>query len=218
MIGYLQGTVLFSDGNEIIVGTNSGIGYQIFYKKVLVEGSVASLFVSHIIRENAQELYGFCSLREKKLFEMMLTVKGVGPKSAFVLISTLGVLQTIDAVNFENKKVLSSVPGIGQKTSAQIILDLKDKINKIKMYSDARVVLDIDTTNEAVYKDLKVDNLVEMIDTMDLTDSKIMSDTIMACKELGFKEDKIIPLAQKILETNNISRPEQLIHLVLKEI
>jgi len=50
MIGYLQGTVLFSDGNEIILGTNSGIGYQIFYKKVLVEGSVASLFVSHIIR------------------------------------------------------------------------------------------------------------------------------------------------------------------------
>ena len=130
----------------------------------------------------------------------------------------MGVLQTIDAVNFENKKVLSSVPGIGQKSSAQIILDLKDKINKIKMYSDARVVLDIDTTKEAVYKDLKVDNLVEMIDTMDLTDSKIMNDTIMACKELGFKEDKIIPLAQKILETNNISRPEQLIHLVLKEI
>jgi len=218
MIGYLQGTVLFSDGNEIILGTNSGMGYQIFYKKVLVEGSVASLFVSHIIRENAQELFGFSSLREKKLFETMLSVKGVGPKSAFVLISTLGVLQTIDAVNFENKKVLSSVPGIGQKTSAQIILDLKDKINKVKMYSDAKVVLEIDTTTEVAYRELKVDNLVEMVDGLHSTDSKIMTDTIMACKELGFKEDKIIQLAQKILENNNISKPEQLIHLVLKEI
>ncbi len=79
MIGHLQGEVLFSDGNEVVVLTNSGIGYQIFFGNVLVEGSRASVFISHVIKEGSEELYGFKTLRDKKTFEMLIKVKGVGP-------------------------------------------------------------------------------------------------------------------------------------------
>ena len=68
MIGHIQGEVLFSDGVEVIISTNSGIGYQITFHKVLAEGQFASLFISHVIREAAQTLYGFEGLRDKKLF------------------------------------------------------------------------------------------------------------------------------------------------------
>ena len=90
MIGHLQGKVLFSDGVEVVMLTSSGVGYQIYFAKVLRERSIHSLYISHVIKEASEELYGFDTLREKKLFESLLSVKGVGPKSAYALIRALG--------------------------------------------------------------------------------------------------------------------------------
>ena len=216
MIGFVTGEVLFSDGNEVILQTNSGVGYQIFYNKVLAEGAEAGLFVSHIIKEDSQNMYGHHSLRAKKLFEMLLTVKGIGPKSAYALISNLGVNEIINAVNLESKTALTKVPGLGTKGASQIILDLAGKIDRVKMYSDARKI--------SKMKALPMTSLSNTFvkEEIILTDSshhhEILNDTLMACKELGFKEEKIISLAQKILHANQISKAEQLIHLVLKEI
>lgn len=220
MIGFLCGEVLFSDGNESVVQTSSGIGYQVFYNKVLVEGTQAAIFIAHIIKEDSETLYGFRSLRAKKLFEMLLTVKGIGPKSAYGLISNVGVNEIIQAVNLEAKATLTKVPGLGGKGAAQIILDLTGKIDRVKMYSDSSKTL---KTTSASPKS----SVLEMFDEVAYVENtvsnstgqhEILNDTIMACKELGFKEDKVIPIAQRILGATNISKPEQLIHLVLKEI
>jgi Holliday junction DNA helicase RuvA len=220
MIGFLVGEVIFSDGNESILQTPSGIGYQVFYNKVLVEGSRAAIFVSQIINENSQTLYGFSSLRTKKLFEMLLTVNGIGPKSAYALICNLGVNEIITAVNLEAKATLTKAPGVGNKSAAQIILDLAGKIDRVKMYSDSTKVVtaspvlapvsSAELISEAVY--------VEPSVSTSSNQHEILNDALMACKELGFKEDKVIPIAQKILAANLITKPEQLIHLVLKEI
>ena len=83
MIGHIQGEVLFSDGHEVILLTNSGIGYQIFCNQVHAEGRQASIYIAHVIKEGLEDLYGFGDLRSKKLFEMLNSVKGVGPKSAY---------------------------------------------------------------------------------------------------------------------------------------
>lgn len=219
MIGFLCGEVLFSDGVECVIQTTTGVGYQVFYNKVLVEGSQAAIFISHIIKEDSETLYGFHSLRAKKLFELLLTVNGVGPKSAYALISSLGVNEIINAVKLEAKNTLTKAPGVGAKSAAQIILDLSTKIDKVKMYSDssksvqASIPLSPITSSpieEVVY--------VENNAPIGLNQHEILNDALMACKELGFKEDKIIPIAQRILGANNISKPEQLIHLVLREI
>jgi Holliday junction DNA helicase RuvA len=220
MIGFLCGEVIFSDGNECVLQTSSGIGYQVFYNRVLVEGAFAAIFVAHIIKEDSETLYGFHSLRAKKLFEMLLTVKGIGPKSAYGLISNIGVNEIINAVSFENKATLTKVPGLGTKGASQIILDLAGKIDRVKMYSDSSKALKtipahpksdvLEMFDEAAY--------VENVAPFSANQHEILNDTLMACKQLGFKEDKVVSIAQKILGANKISKPEQLIHLVLKEI
>ncbi len=236
MIGHLQGIVLFSDGQELILQTSAGLGYQIHYGQILPEGKVVSLYVSHIIKENAQELYGHPSLRAKKLFELLLTVNGIGPKSAYALMSRLSIDQLINAVILEQKKVLSSVPGIGPKASSQIILDLAAKIQKVKMYAahSAPMVCwtagkDYDGLHPHLVQD-KNDISAEAMPGQDLTaansststavpfDYQIVQDALAACQELGFHESKIMPLVQKIMAHHEIQRAEQLVHLVLKEI
>lgn len=216
MIGFVTGEVIFSDGNEVILQTTSGIGYQIFYNKVLAEGAEAGLFISHIIKEDSQTMYGHHSLRAKKLFEMLLTVKGIGPKSAYGLISNLGVNEIINAVNLEAKNSLTKVPGLGTKGAAQIILDLAGKIDRVKMYSDARKIVKTKPLSATSVATIFTDE--EIVISNQGNNHEILNDTLMACKELGFKEEKVIAIAQKILGANQISKAEQLIHLVLKEI
>jgi Holliday junction DNA helicase RuvA len=216
MIGFVTGEVLFSDGSEVILQTTSGIGYQVFYNKVLAEGAEAGLFISHIIKEDSQTMYGHHSLRAKKLFEMLLTVKGIGPKSAYALISNIGVNEIINAVNLDAKNTLTKVPGLGTKGAAQIILDLAGKIDRVKMYTDARKIGKLKNVSPVTITSTFVNE--EVVASDQTNHHEILNDTLMACKELGFKEEKIILIAQKILNANQISKAEQLIHLVLKEI
>jgi len=196
MIGQISGDITFSDGKELILLTPSGIGYQIYYNQVLPEGRKTTLFISQIFKEDSQDLFGFDSLRNKKLFEMLITVKGVGPKSAYNLLCHLGPDSLIDAITYESVDLLKKTPGVGAKTAAQIILDLKSKILKVKMYSSA---LEINSGAQG-------------------NEIKVLEETLMACKELGFRDDEVVPLAQKYLRENKITRAEQLIHLVLKGI
>ena len=220
MIGHIQGEVLFSDGQEVIVLTNSGIGYQINLRKVLAEGHYVSLYISHVIKEAAQTLFGFETLREKKLFELLLSVKGVGPKGAFSIVSSLTVKEIIQAVLFEDKKNLSKAPGIGAKAASQMILDLSKKIQKIQMYSDSYRVSSLKQVGlkEVLIDDFNEQKDKELISTDSESDYQILSEAVLACKELGFKEDKVNTLAQKIMLENIVTKSEQLVHLVLKEI
>ena len=213
MIGHIQGKVLFSDGIESILLTSSGIGYQVYYNKVLSEGTFVSLFISHQIKEASEELFGFQNLRDKKMFELLTSVKGVGPKGAFNLLGFLGTENIIESILLENKKSLTKAPGVGPKAAAQIILDLTKKVNKIRMYSPS-YKMEADNL-----EDLPVFKLGEVTEIYaNDTSHEIMNDTIVACKELGFREDQVLPIAQKILSDNEVTKPEQLVHLVLKEI
>ncbi|WP_127715692.1 Holliday junction branch migration protein RuvA [Halobacteriovorax sp. HLS] len=216
MIGHLQGEVLFSDGVESVILTNSGIGYQVYFHQVLPEGNVTSIFISHVIREASEELYGFRTIREKKMFELLTSVKGVGPKSAFSLASNIGVDQIINAITMDDKKTLTKAPGIGAKAAAQMILDLQNKVSKIKMYSNKTLGAQPIAATSTV--SIQPEMFTQETEVESTSDHLILNDTILACKELGFKEEKVIPIAQKILGSNEITKPEQLIHLVLREV
>lgn len=220
MIGFIYGKVLFSDGHDIIVLTSSGIGYQAYYSQLVAEGSTIGLYASQVIREASQEIFCFKTLRDKKAFELLLTVNGVGPKSAYSLVKTLGCENIINAVLLENKNILKEAPGVGLKSASQIILDLKDKIKNLKMYTNqAPNKMELKNLDDMEMPDLSanqdIPNQNKMLNTHH---ESIISDAIMACKELGFKENQILPLAQKIMNENSIQKPEQLIHLVLKQI
>lgn len=217
MIGHIQGEILFSDGVEIILLTNSGIGYEINFHKVLAEGHYASLYISHVIKEASQTLYGFETLREKKLFELLTTVKGVGPKGSYSLVAALGTEGAIQAILFDDTKSLSKAPGIGQKAAAQMVLDLQKKIAKVKMYSNSYRVSKL-KQGESI-SDIPLEQINEIeVEHENIPDFKLLEDAVLACKELGFKEDKIREVAGEILATNEVKKAEQLVHLVLKGI
>ncbi len=203
MIGYISGTVVYSDSQKSVVLTNSGVGYEICTSTPMVPNKDVALFISHIIREQSQDLYGFETVEDKKFFEMLLDVNGIGPKSAFALISHVGVQQIISAITLENVDILKSAPGVGKKSAEQIILSLKDKISKLEV--GFAVKENPVKTGAKVKGDHKMD-------------AHLVKETLAACQGLGFKDHDVLPMIQKHLQEGIIQRPEELVKLILKEL
>ena len=134
MIAYLEGHILRSEANLIILKTSANVGYAVHVplhvsEKYSPEGFL-SLHIHPNYREDDISLYGFQNLEEKELFEMLIKTSGVGPKSGLAVLSAISPRQLVDAVQQNNTGVFSQVPGIGQKTAAKLCLDLKDQLKK----------------------------------------------------------------------------------------
>jgi Holliday junction DNA helicase RuvA len=130
MYSYLNGVVTEIQPNYITVEIN-GIGFEVLtpnpYEFHLQKP--AKVYTFHYVREDAILLYGFISQAAKDLFVKLLSVKGIGPKSALAILATGNVDDVVGAIEIGNVKFLSKFPGIGPKASQQIILDLKGKLN-----------------------------------------------------------------------------------------
>lgn len=203
MIGYISGTVIYSDSQKSIVLTNQGIGYEIHTATPMVPNKDVALYISHIIREQSQDLFGFESADDKKFFEMLLDVNGIGPKSAFSLVSSLGIEQIRNAITFDNVNILKSAPGVGKKSAEQIILSLKDKISKLEVgYSTKEKPMK--TPGAPVQENL--------------LDGTLIKDTLAATQGLGFKDQDVLPMIQRHLQDGVSHRPEDLVKLILKDL
>lgn len=197
MLGYIEGEVIFSDGEETIIKLSNGLGMQVFFYQILTEGQRVQLFLSQIIREDSEALYAFPSLSEKKFFELLLKVNGVGPRTAYQLIRQLGEETLHHAIMFEDKKLLCSVSGIGPKTASQILLDLAPKLSKTPISKTPKFAKSQQVLPRS---------------------SDFVHEALMACKELGFRDDQILPIVQKLMNENEIKKPEHLVQLVLREL
>ena len=131
MIGHIEGVVKKISGSFVIVSAG-GIGYKIAATKEtlspLREGVRASLWTHLAVRENALDLYGFGGEEELRIFELLLTVPGVGPKSALAVLDVASAETLRSAISQGNANYLTTVSGIGKKTAEKIVLELKDKI------------------------------------------------------------------------------------------
>lgn len=130
MYNYIIGTVKGIFPSSITLD-NNGVGYEIltpnpYEFKLDTEDKV---YIYHHVREDIFQLYGFKDKEAKKLFIKLLSVKGIGPKSAMAILATGNVNDVIGAIELGNSKFLNKFPGIGPKASQQIILDLKGKLN-----------------------------------------------------------------------------------------
>lgn len=132
MIAYLEGTLLHKKPNSVIINVH-GVGYQLtvplstFYE-LGEEGSSVALRVYTYVREDAISLYGFKTVREKELFEQLITVTGVGPRLGIVLLSGATVDELARAIGGGDLYRLTAVPGVGRKTAERIILELRGKM------------------------------------------------------------------------------------------
>lgn len=135
MISYISGKVLknlIGKNGYIDVSTNAGIGYRVFvtsqfnYTDV---GSAISVYTSFQVREDSQTLYGFNTQQERDFFEELLTVSGIGPKSAISILSTYSIERIKEIVAEGDSKTLSKAPGLGIKGAQKVILELRGKID-----------------------------------------------------------------------------------------
>jgi len=205
MIGYISGTVIYSDSNKSLVLTTQGIGYEIHTATPQVPNKEASFFISHIIREASQDLYGFESVEEKKFFEMLLNVNGIGPKSAYSLISHVGVDQIVSAVMFDNVDIIKSAPGVGKKSAEQIILSLKDKVSKLEV-GFSSTTKKVKNADKMEFKKPSKDDAI------------LVKDTLAAFQGLGFRDQDVLPLIQKYLNEGTSYAPEDLFKIILKDL
>lgn len=130
MIGYLRGTIIDHCLKSIILDVN-GVGYKIYTNTALIESqkkSEVSLWTHLAVRENALDLYGFATKEEWSFFELLLTVSGIGPKSAMAILSVASVATIKQAISTEDSSRLIKVSGVGKKNAEKIVLELKDKI------------------------------------------------------------------------------------------
>jgi Holliday junction DNA helicase RuvA len=182
MIAKLSGKLADINFTECIIDVH-GVGYQVFipmstYDKLPREGEDVSLFINTQVREDAISLYGFATKAEKQLFEILIGTTGVGPKLALSILSSMPVESFTSAIINGDLNTIKRISGIGKKTAERLIVELKDKLAKTSLPFIA-------TATDTV------------------TDEKAMAmeDAAAALEQLGFKQDSIRKVLEKISNT-----------------
>ena len=133
MISYIRGEVLFCTDSSVVVDVGSvgmevNVTAQTLAAMERTSGTVEFYTYLHV-KEDALTLFGFASRKELKLFRMLITVSGIGPKGAVGILSTMSVSDLQMAILTEDAATIAKAPGIGKKTAAKLVLELKDKVD-----------------------------------------------------------------------------------------
>ncbi|UOE37615.1 Holliday junction branch migration protein RuvA [Chryseobacterium oryzae] len=194
MIFSLQGVVQELTPTYAVVNIN-GVGYYVgislMTSQKLILNKETFLFVQQIIREDAHLLFGFHSRLEKEMFNLLISVNGVGAVSALILLSTLSLDEIASAILSGNAALIQKAKGIGAKTAERIIVDLKDKVQKFS-------------------------NAEENISSV--TNNKIKEESLSALEVLGIPKRTSEKIADRILKQNPELSVEELVKQILKNI
>jgi holliday junction DNA helicase RuvA len=132
MIAHLRGKLLEKHPQQAIIEAG-GVGYDVVisvttFAALPVEGTEVALFIHTQVREDTLALYGFLTREEKRVFERLITVSGVGPKLAVTIQSGLSTERLVGAIRGQDHATLSQIPGIGKRLAERLVVDLKDKL------------------------------------------------------------------------------------------
>ena len=182
MIARLSGKLADINFTQCIIDVH-GVGYQVFipmstFDKLPREGEDVSLFICTQVREDAISLYGFSTMPEKQLFEILIGTTGVGPKLALSILSSMPVERFSSAVINADLDIIKRISGIGKKTAERLIVELKDKLAK-------------------VMQPLVVNSSLAVSDEKALA----MEDAIAALEQLGFKRETVRKALEKIINS-----------------
>lgn len=135
MIAHVRGTLVEREPTAVVVDVN-GVGYRVLVPETVSaalpsEGEPVQLLTTLYVREEEMSLYGFLTAEQRRLFEMLLSVSGVGPKAALSLLSVMDAEQLAMAIAAEDIKRLTGAPGVGTKIAQRIAMELKDKAAEI---------------------------------------------------------------------------------------
>lgn len=199
MIAYVKGILDSIEADAVLVDVN-GVGFRVYtpISEQLLRVGVGSEIKLHTymnVREDAMILYGFLDTDTLDLFEKLISVNGVGPKMALQVLSSVTATELILAIARDDKKVLTGISGIGAKTAARIILDLKDKVNADSITSESGV-------NEVPAAVVSKENSAAM-------------DAIMALCSLGYSRSEAEKAVASVGSTDGLTT-EDILRLSLK--
>ena len=149
MIGHLNGRLIEKNPTELIIECG-GIGYEVkislhTFSAIGSEESI-KVFTKLIVREDAHVLYGFASKEEREMFNHLISVSGIGPNTAMIMLSSLVPDEIAHAIQSEDVRTIQSIKGIGAKTAQRVIIDLKDKM--VKMVFSSENIFSQNNTNK----------------------------------------------------------------------
>ena len=194
MIGSLSGRVLRIDGVTVLIECG-GVGYEVdmpvtSLSKLKVNEN-AFVYVQHIVREDAQILYGFNTVTERELFRTLIKVNGVGPKMALAVLSTFDVESFVETVLQEQSKALEQIPGVGKKTAQRMVVELKDNLKNFAVSTQ------ISANPQA---------------TSTASSNESFNDAIAAMTALGYKEfDAVRYVKAVIAKEGNLSTQDLIV-------
>lgn len=197
MIGSLKGVVAYLGSDNCIIETAGGVGYRVFMPAAhlaqLAMNASVRVHVHTAVREDAILLYGFLSQEYYDLFQLLLTVSGVGPKMALGILSAVKPDAFYLAVRSKDVKVLTKLPGVGKKTAERMLLELKDKVGGFG----------------------GAESCTDFAETVDAGGSGSVAEAIEALASLGYSNSEIMPVLQQIPEAASM-KAEELLKKALK--
>lgn len=152
MIAQLTGKIIEKNPTNVIVDCN-GVGYFVkislnTFSQIKDEKQV-TILTEMIVREDAQLLYGFMEKEEREMFRHLISVSGIGPNTAMIMLSSMSAGEIVNAIVCEDVNAIKSIKGIGLKTAQRLIVDLKDKVSKLEISSNNIFNLNNTNRNEA---------------------------------------------------------------------
>ena len=199
MIEYIKGILTELNPTEAVIEA-AGVGYDIaitlptYSALVGQEEKEAKLFVTEVIREDTHELYGFVVRAERQLFELLMTVSGVGAATARMIMSAFSAEELRMLIATGNSKGMAKVKGLGPKTAQRIIVDLKDKAIKLDLGGDPTEIPMLDVE----------------------ADSGVKAEAVSALTMLGFAANASAKAVDKILKADPTQKVETVIREALK--
>ena len=155
MISFIEGKIEYIFQNRIIINQN-GIGFEIYVPQKLVnllnQNDDVKIYTYMSVKEDNISLFGFNSIDEREIFLKLITVNGVGPKNALQIIDNLGIERLLIAIKKNDYKTIKTVPGIGDKLSKVICIDMTSKIDKLSFEVDNDIIKDNDNLQSIQYE------------------------------------------------------------------
>ena len=150
MIGFIKGKVINKKPTKILIDVN-GVGYLLnisinTFEKINEQEEI-SLYTHLHVREDQLELFGFYTEAEKEMFELLISVSGIGPKMAQTILSGVRPEELIRTIAHSALSSLTAIPGIGKKTAERLIVELKDKVTKIE---ETEKIIDLPTSSSSI--------------------------------------------------------------------
>ena len=144
MISHVAGELISKELDKVEVMTSGGVGYELaiplgVYEKLPRIGEQVALHTHLVVKEDGWQLFGFATTLERRVFQRVLSAKGVGPALALGLLSTLSAERLVRALREKDIPTLQSVPRVGRKKAEQLILDLADKLDDLQIGGGAGV-------------------------------------------------------------------------------